>query len=268
MTSNDDKKKKKAYPVFTQKHLDVLIQVFSEKFPVGGLRDAFISMNLDPTTTDIALNGPKKRTKENAMKIAEQIAQAIRDGNITGKPPTVPANPVLEECWERSPEPLQPTQKDMIIRNGDITISTTFKRQLTERVDNIIQEIIATYPEDTITAINPGKASSVAQHAEWTALRSRWNARYGKTPYLFTGLRRVYLDNTQQYSNDVPSPEVRETFALAVEKHLYDYMKRNYNAYSNMTSSDPGMTATKTRDSPAWVVAVYIAFRVTSQSER
>jgi hypothetical protein len=112
----------------------------------------------------------------------------------------------------------------------------------------------------TIVAISTGKASARTRHAERTAYGVRWCGRYGKPKHGFTGMRRLYADESAGANY-----KEREEFALQMEEHVFQLLRQRFDGSMVKFSPESGRRNTGTTFGPGWCVFVYLAVKTTDE---
>lgn len=213
-------------------------------FPLDGLRKAAQTFNLTVPTRDGVKTDQKKT-------LIDAIIEGLKQNTLTHSKEKVDTEKMWTECKEASEPPVRITGETVP------SLDALLKMMVAVKVEKEIQNLGGI---DNIECICAGKVSATTAEAEKSGLSKRWRDRYGTPEYNYTGMRRLYVDETT--STDF---KARDLLALAVEQHAFEVIKRLFGHRAGTTmqfSEEPGRQSTGKTYGPQWKVFVYLAVKV------
>lgn len=215
-----------------------------ELFPLDGLRKAAETGAL--AMPDRALSSALQK-----QALIAAFMDGLASDSLARRKLPVDTASMWGECAIASAVPLKMTGALVPVLTADV------KRDMTARITAAVHALGAL---DAVTGLCAGKATAATACAEKSALTKRWADRYGKPSVAYTGMRRLYVDETTSIDYNA-----REAVALAVEAHAFGVIRNLLGARAAAVvqfSDEPGRQSTGKKYGPQWKCFVYLAFKI------
>jgi hypothetical protein len=214
-------------------------------FPLDGLRKAAQTFNL-PT--------PSRKCPQEEQKkhLVAAMIEGLLDDSLGKNKAKVDTETMWESCKNESEPPVRISGDDEL----PLAMVVDMKRDIAMRITRIIEKLGGV---DQIQAMCAGKVSSATKKAEKSGFCNRWRDRYGTPEYAYTGMRRLYVDESAS-----DHYKAREALALEVEQHAFEVIRRLFGHRADGVvyfSNEAGRQSTGKTFGPQWKVAVYLAFK-------